>query len=1054
MNDPGTRNGFAEPQVSPAPILVCAGIAVVAALPWFPYALAATLPLGFLAGFLIYGRMRSNAYWNAAREHSLGLARRVEGLEQELAALRAELRGRALTTPPPVAAAPQAAPAASEPAVSEPPIVATREPASAQHAEPRPAALAPATTALRPRAAVPVPSAAPRVPAPPAPPSAIERAFAAAKDWLLGGNTVARVGLLVLFVGVAFLLRYVAERTQIPIEVRLLGVAVGALVFLVLGWRLREKRPGFAITLQGGAIGILYLTVFATMRLYGVLPALGAFGLMAVLAALSGALAVMQNARALAALGAVGGFLAPILISTGEGRMALLFSYYLLLNLGVLGVARFRAWRELNWIGFVFTFGVSGLWAVRRYTPEDFLIGQGFLAAFWLLFLVVSLLYALRQAGERRGLFDTTLVFTLPLAAFGIQTRFTEGPQLALAATVAAGVYLGVSTWLLRRHDKTLQLLTEACFALGVGFLTLAIPLAASAQWTAAAWALEGLALVWVGLRQQRVLPFAAGLLLHLLGAFSLLHALERGAVSLAPKWSGLTVNLLVFSACAFAVSALMKRAAALPGLASAHGIPTVAAQLIGWAWAALLVWQPLPFPWYVFAWCALALGLLIRQQRAEGGAALSPEWIAGVTLVVLAAIASEARMPSDAAQAMKLVLRLAVAATAVAAALLSLRSAHPAQRFGAAALLTLGVLVWLLSLLAEVGAHVDAQLAVAQVALLLIGVTAAALGGMGARLTWDWPQRLAHAFFAAHLVFAAYVVGTAVWGPIAPSRHFGGFAWPLAWILFYFQLGAARALPAKVRGGLHVAALWLLTTMVAAELALRVDPIAGDGWFHAVWGGTLAAALWICVQRAHRAPMSAAPGAYASFGVPGLAAMAAAWLLWANGRSGGDPAPLPALPLVNPLDVASLGVLAAAARWHLMDARAAWRLVIRLVLAAAAFFVVNVLALRAIHFIAEVPWSADALGRSLLVQAVLSLLWTVTAMTLMVIAHRRALRPLWVAGATLLAVVVAKLFFVDLSAQGTIERIVSFVGVGLLILAIGYLAPVPPAARMTEVKS
>jgi uncharacterized membrane protein len=99
------------------------------------------------------------------------------------------------------------------------------------------------------------------------------------------------------------------------------------------------------------------------------------------------------------------------------------------------------------------------------------------------------------------------------------------------------------------------------------------------------------------------------------------------------------------------------------------------------------------------------------------------------------------------------------------------------------------------------------------------------------------------------------------------------------------------------------------------------------------------------------------------------------------------------------------------------------------------------------VHFLGGVPWDATSLGRSLLVQSVLSLLWTASAMALMIVAHRRATRGLWLAGAGLLAAVVVKLFFVDLSGQGTIERIVSFVGVGVLILVIGYLAPVPPAA-------
>src|SRR5262249_30205881 len=158
------------------------------------------------------------------------------------------------------------------------------------------------------------------------------------------------------------------------------------------------------------------------------------------------------------------------------------------LNGGVLAIAWFRAWRELNWIAFVATFGVSGLWAARRYTAGDFWIGEGFLIAFWLLFLVVSLLYALRQQDRKRGMFDTTLVFTLPLPVFGIQPRFPQGIDLAFASTVAAAAYLAVSAWLVQRRDAAFQLLTEATFALGAGFLTLAIPLAASAQWTASAW--------------------------------------------------------------------------------------------------------------------------------------------------------------------------------------------------------------------------------------------------------------------------------------------------------------------------------------------------------------------------------------------------------------------------------------------------------------------------------------------------------------------------------------------------------------------------------------
>ncbi|MFN7570193.1 MAG: DUF2339 domain-containing protein [Betaproteobacteria bacterium] len=1037
------ESDLAPPPTTWLPAWIGMAVGALIAIVTEPFALWVTVPLGFAIGVAIRRGMVQRSVLAHLQRTQRQLAERVTDLAREVAELQAQRRfvptpetAPAQAAPPPAALAVRA-----EPAVAAAPAPAT---ATAPRLPPRPAERVEPRSPSTP----PVPGAIRRPPTP----SALERAVDAARAWLFGGNTVARIGVLVLFVGVAFLLRYVAERTQVPIELRLLGVAAGALALLGLGWRMRTRRPGYAVTLQGGAIGILYLTAFAALRLYDVLTPLPAFAFMAALAVLSGALAVLQDARALAALGAAGGYLAPILVSTGDGRVALLFSYYLLLNLGVVGVAWFRAWRELNWIGFLFTFGVGGLWAVQRYTAADYAVGQGFLAAFWALFFVVSLLYALRQRGDRRGLFDTTLVFALPLVAFGIQTRFTQGEQLALAAVVAAAVYLAASAALLRRREPALRLLTEAVFGIGVGFLTLAVPLAASAQWTAAAWALEGVALLWVGLRQQRALPVLAGLALHAAGAVALAQALGRGDVSWLAEFSGFTVNLAVFAACAFASAALLRRSPHAPWGEAWRAFFAWApwlAQLLAWGWVAALIWQPLRFPWYALLWCALVLVLLALDRRAAAGRAVSPEWVAGVVLVLLAALVAFGHPAAgDSGADWTLVLRLAVAATGVAAALLSLHDNDGPRRMAAAGLLTLGVLAWLAALLAEALGRVETPLEVAQLGLMLVGATAFALGWLGTRLRWDWPQRLAWGFFAAHLTLAAYVVTLAVATAVAPGRYLGWAVWPAAWLAFYLRLHAESKAVVKLpaSGAVHVAGLWLLTSMLAAEVALQVDRVAGDGWFHGAWGQVLAAALWIVVQHASRWPMRAAPFAYARVGAPGLAAASLGWLLFANLWCAGDPAPLPALPIANPLDIASIAVLAALLRWHLADARPAWHGPVRAALAAAAFFVLNAVALRAVHFLAGVDWSLVALGRSAIAQTVLSLLWTSTALVAMRFAHRRGGRRVWFAGAGLLALVVAKLFFVDLSGQGAIERIVSFVGVGLLILLIGYLAPVPPA--------
>jgi len=95
------------------------------------------------------------------------------------------------------------------------------------------------------------------------------------------------------------------------------------------------------------------------------------------------------------------------------------------------------------------------------------------------------------------------------------------------------------------------------------------------------------------------------------------------------------------------------------------------------------------------------------------------------------------------------------------------------------------------------------------------------------------------------------------------------------------------------------------------------------------------------------------------------------------------------------------------------------------------------------------VPWALSAMWASRIVQATLAIVWSVAALAAMVVANRRRYRAAWVAGAALLAVVVAKLFFVDLSQVGGVERIVSFMGVGVLLLIIGYMAPVPPRREL-----
>ncbi len=181
------------------------------------------------------------------------------------------------------------------------------------------------------------------------------------------------------------------------------------------------------------------------------------------------------------------------------------------------------------------------------------------------------------------------------------------------------------------------------------------------------------------------------------------------------------------------------------------------------------------------------------------------------------------------------------------------------------------------------------------------------------------------------------------------------------------------------------------------------------------------------------------------------LAVLMLAWFWLANTFSDGAADPLPYIPLLNPLEIGLLLSLAGVCLWlrkHVMRLGNA----ALLVAGASLFALVTAMVMRTAHHWADVPWNTGALLDSMRVQAGLSIVWTLMALALMIGGHMRSNRQLWLGGAALIGVVVVKLFFVELSNRGGMERIVSFIGVGILLLVVGYFAPLPPKHSVTEV--
>jgi len=821
----------------------------------------------------------------------------------------------AAATRQPIVEAPRAAAAGRDPA---PPVVPVRAPAAA-----RPPAFA---------------RAAPRQTAP----SALEPL----KQWFFGINTIVKVGVGILFIGLAFLARYVSERVEVPIELRLAMIGGAAIVLLAIGWRLRQKRPGYSQVLQGGAVAVLYLTIFAAFRYYEVLAIGPAFALMIVVATLAAALAVLQDAIALAVIGAVGGFATPILVSSGGGSHVALFGYYLVLDLGIAAVAWFRTWRVLNLVGFVFTFVIGTVWGVLRYSPQDYASAQLFLIGFFVLFVAILLLPG-RRADDESPPFEGSgrwvngsLLFGLPTIVFALQYGLVRDTEYgaALAALAFAAFYVCLALALAAR--PRFALVFEGSLAVGTVFLTLVIPFALDARSTAGAWALEGAGLVWLGFRQARPLVRAFGYLLLILAGGSLLQATELHGAPVrlfnAALFSGVMLPLAALAAAYF-----IFRHAAKPGKALGRDEPFAEPLLIGWA----------------MFWLLITAAIHIE-------ALVAPLW------------------------------RLAaIIATASGIALLLTALAHR--------------LAW---------RHV-AWPVMAYAPALLLGVTISAL--------------FQH----------------------SPIDHGGWWAWPLAIVVHLLTLrGAAPHWPGFGRHLAHATGV-LVVAWLGGLQGRAVTEAWGDystAWAWLGWLAVPAALLGLLLHRAapRRWPVRELPTAYLTTASGVLAAGLLSWTLLANLLSDGSARPLPHLPLLNPLD---LGIgCALLASWAWLRGDAARKLLGRQpqlapsLLGVAGFVWLNAMLIRAFHHWGGVPFRFDAWADSLAVQTGLALLWASTALGLMWFSARRGTREPWLAGAGLIAVVVVKLLLVDLSGSGTLTRIVSFIGVGALMLVIGYVAPLP----------
>lgn len=792
--------------------------------------------------------------------------------------------------------------------------------------------------------------------------------------WFFYDNPIAKIGILLLFIGLGFLLKYSVEHSILSIEIRLIMSAVTSLVLLILGWKLRHKKTLYSLILQGGAVGIFYITILASVKFYTILPFSIAFVMLIVICLTSSALAILQRAMSLAIIGSIGGYLAPILISTHTGNYIGFFSYYILLSTGILLISIWQSWRILNLIGFSFTYFAAFLWGYNYYTLDNYLPCQILLFINMLIFGVLTIIDSLRNTQQGNNWCDVILLFGTPLLSFTLQyvitSHWSYGP--AFSALGYGLFYLVITSLLLKRYPHYSRTLVMAFLAVGVGFVTLAIPFALSTKWTAIVWLLEGTCITWIGLLQKQRRFIWGGTAIVVLGI---------GSSYLAAYYQLLIKAYIKFSLVSFSML---------------FSILLLCCLVVGYLWQR---YKPENTSWKLVSLFFLIAGIV--------------SWFILVIMIVLVS-------PENIQALLKVDMDESILTFALISILIPLSVAlwHiVAKRTGWQAL---GNVVWLL-----------------------------------------WPVMII--YFITQYIFLSFYVITFIgfWDVIVSN---GTLLVITAYLLLRYVGEEINNI--AVRSFLHVSALWCLLSLFVIPLFYWLLP-----YFYYEWSSLiLVFFIAICLLtvtilfRKSIWPVINYRRSYLIYGMLPLIIPLILSLFDLNYSSGKvfleSLSCSVYLPLVNPLEEVALFSLLALIFWYrcAFNEKIKWERIFKRYIVKYSgwiliFLWVNGCLLRGIAEYDSIPWQADALWRSRLVQSVLSLFWSAVAFACMLIAGKTMQRKQWFYGAGILAVVLLKLLLVDSVDSNSLVRAITFIGVSILALLSAYFVPLPPQAQNNTAK-
>ena len=348
---------------------------------------------------------------------------------------------------------------------------------------------------------------------------------------IIGESWINKIGILIVIIGVAIGAKYSIENELIsPLTRIILGYLVGV-GLLGFGIKLKPKFEGYSAVLVSGSISIFYFITYFAYSFYNLIPQILAFAMMLIFTVFTVFAAIKYNRVVIAHIGLIGAYAVPFLLSSGSGRVDILFSYMLIINLGILFISIKRDWKTLHYSAFFFTWLIYGSWFADKSFYSSLqgyeALGIGFATAFFLIFYGVSLFNNIISK-EKLDKINIILILLNSFIYFGFGYRiFNSNTKL--------DTYLGLFTlfnavihFVVLFFIKSKKLADSTLFYSTLGmvftFITIAIPIQLDGSWVTLLWIAQGTILFWIG--KTKNIPIYEKISLPILG-LSFLSLLE-----------------------------------------------------------------------------------------------------------------------------------------------------------------------------------------------------------------------------------------------------------------------------------------------------------------------------------------------------------------------------------------------------------------------------------------------------------------------------------------------------------------------------------------------